>query len=123
MNIDIQSRDFALSSGLRTTITARVVEFASTFRRGVRRLAVRVYDTNGTRGGPDKACTVVADLVDGRVVVSSEIDTDLYRAIPRAFAKLRHGTRIARQQKRARRREAAAAFVALAPAGTGRALL
>lgn len=116
MDIDVQARDFTLSDGLRAAIMNAAHHYAASFRRGVRKLGVRVYDTNGRRGGPDKGCTVVADLDDGRVIVSSDIDADLYRAIPRAFAKLKRGTRAARMARLAQRRTAEAfAFAPLRP--------
>jgi ribosome-associated translation inhibitor RaiA len=104
MEIDVQARDFTLTDGLSAAIVAAARNYGGTFRRAVRKVAVRVYDLNGPRGGPDKGCLVVADLVDGRVIVSSEVDRDLYRAIPRAFAKLKRGTQSRRQRLQARRR-------------------
>jgi ribosome-associated translation inhibitor RaiA len=118
MEIDVQARDFTLTEGLTAAIVAAAKHYGHTFRRSVRKVAVRVYDLNGPRGGADKGCLVVADLADGRVIVSSDVDSDLYRAIPRAFAKLKRGTQARRQRLQARRRAAAAAtrgFVALAP--------
>jgi ribosome-associated translation inhibitor RaiA len=104
MEIDVQARDFTLTDGLAQAIVGAAKHYGSTFRRIVRKVAVRVYDLNGPRGGADKGCLVVADLVDGRVIVSSDVDTDLYRAIPRAFAKLKRGTQSRRQRLHARRR-------------------
>lgn len=104
MNIDVQARDFTLTEGLRDAIVSCAAQYRSTFRRIVRRVAVRVYDLNGPRGGPDKGCLVVADLADGRVIVSSDVDRDLYRAIPRAFAKLKRGTGTQRRRLQSGRR-------------------
>ena len=104
MDIDVQARDFTLTEGLGAAIAACATQYRATFRRLVRRIAVRVYDLNGPRGGLDKGCLVVADLADGRVIVSSDVDRDLYRAIPRAFAKLRRGTETRRRRLRSGRR-------------------
>lgn len=104
MEIDVQARDFRLTDGLAQAIVAAAKHYGNTFRRSVRKIAVRVYDLNGPRGGADKGCLVVADLVDGRVIVSSDVDVDLYRAIPRAFAKLKRGTQSRRQRLQTRRR-------------------
>jgi ribosome-associated translation inhibitor RaiA len=126
MQIDVQARDFELTEGLSQAIVAAARHYAATFRRAVRKVAVRVYDLNGPRGGRDKGCLVVADLADGRVVVSSDVGADLYRAIPRAFAKLKRGTQSRRQRVQVRRRsggDAASAprplrgVVSLAPRG------
>jgi putative sigma-54 modulation protein len=126
MEIDVQARGFTLTEGLAAAIVAAAEHYGNTFRRNVRKIAVRVYDLNGPRGGADKGCLAVADLVDGRVIVSSDVDSDLYRAIPRAFAKLKRGTQARRQRLQARRRSAgnrlrAAAtrgLVALEPRGS-----
>ena len=106
MDIDVQARDFTLTGALRAAILSHAIHYRSTFREAVRKVTVRVYDLNGPRGGLDKGCLVVADLADGRSVVSSDVDWNLYRAIPRAFAKLKRGTQSARRQLRARRRQA-----------------
>lgn len=104
MDIEVQARDFRLTEALRAAILEQASRYTGTFRRAVRKVAVRVYDLNGPRGGLDKGCLVVADLADGRVVVGSDVDWNLYRAIPRAFAKLKRGTRAARRQALAQRR-------------------
>jgi ribosome-associated translation inhibitor RaiA len=118
MELDIQARDFSLTDALHAAIVAASRPYASAFEGAVRKIAVRVYDLNGPRGGPDKGCLVVADLNDGRVVVSSDVDADLYRAIPRAFAKLRRATQAHRRRAQQRRRSRAAApgVAVLAPA-------
>jgi ribosome-associated translation inhibitor RaiA len=118
MELDIQARDFPLTAGLHAAIVAASQPYATAFEGAVRKLAVRVYDLNGPRGGPDKGCLVVADLNDGRVVVSSDVDADLYRAIPRAFGKLRRATQSHRRRAQQRRRSsgAAAGIAVLAPA-------
>jgi putative sigma-54 modulation protein len=124
MQLDVQARDFTLTDGLSRAIFACATQYGATFRRIVRKVAVRVYDVNGPRGGPDKGCLAVAELVDGRVIVSSDVDQDLYRAIPRAFAKLKRGTQSRRRGTQALRRAASAAsrgLVALVPSRTPQA--
>jgi ribosome-associated translation inhibitor RaiA len=45
---------------------------------------------NGARGGIDKGCLVTLHLSgERRALVATELDADLYRAIPAAFDKLR----------------------------------
>jgi ribosome-associated translation inhibitor RaiA len=108
MEIDVQARDFRLTEALREAILVSAIQYRATFSRFVRKLAVRVYDLNGPRGGLDKGCLVVADLADGQVLVCSDVDADLYRAIPRAFGKLKRGTLAAQRRLRAQRRTASA---------------
>lgn len=104
MQIEVQGRDFALTEGLSRAVAAAAHRYGASFQELVRRVAVRVFDVNGPRGGPDKGCLVVADLNDGRVVVGKDVDSDLYRAIPRAFARLERSTRSRRQRTQTLRR-------------------
>lgn len=106
MDIDVQSRDFPLTEPLREALLISAREYRDAYRRLVRKVAVRVHDVNGPDGGIDKACVVIADLTDGRVLVCTEVNADLYRAIPGAFAKARRGAKAARRRQRARLRSA-----------------
>lgn len=106
MDIDVQSRDFPLTEALREALLISAREYRDTYRRLVRKVAVRVHDVAGPNGGIDKACVVIADLVDGQVLVCTEVDADVYRAIPAAFAKARRGAKAARRRQRARLRTA-----------------
>ena len=105
MKIDIASRGFALSPALRERVETEAGEFQRQFPQAFQALLVRLSDINGTRGGPDKGCLIHARLGRYRIsVVASEIDADLYRAIPAAFLKLERGVRSALQRQRASRR-------------------
>jgi hypothetical protein len=90
MDIDVQSRDLRLTAGLDTAVRRAAERHAGPVSRRLHKVTVRVYDLEGSMAGLDKGCLVVADLLDGRVVVSSDVDRDLDRAIDRAFAKLGH---------------------------------
>lgn len=104
MKIDITSRGFALTPALRDRVETEAEDFHRQFPQAFRTLSVRLYDINGTRGGPDKGCLIHARLGRYRTsVVASEINADLYRAIPAAFSKLERGARSALQRKRAAR--------------------
>ena len=73
----------------------------------MRRLQVRLFDVNGTRGGIDKGCLVTLHLSrEKRVLVATELDSDLYRAIPSAFNKLRRAVGAAVRRTRSLRRRA-----------------
>jgi ribosomal subunit interface protein len=85
MLTDLQARDFTVTPALRRVVEAEAERFGARYGRFVTKLSVRLYDTNGHRGGPDKGCRVHVRLTGGRAVVSSVVDADLYKAIPAAF--------------------------------------
>jgi putative sigma-54 modulation protein len=104
MDIDIQSRGFSLTRALQHAIEGEALQYASRCSRTLAGLRVRLFDTNGPRGGSDKTCLIQARLRRRESVVASHVDADLYRAIATAFAKLERGTRSALGVHRARRR-------------------
>lgn len=105
MNMDIHARGFALTAALRAAVERQADDLQRRHPQRIGSLAVRLFDVNGTRGGPDKGCLVYARLERrGSVLVATEVDADLYRSIERAFAKLRRGTRAALARGRASRR-------------------
>jgi putative sigma-54 modulation protein len=105
MHIDIQSRGFSLSRALQSAVEGEAHEYAVRSPQTVAGVRVRLFDTNGPRGGSDKVCLVQAHLRRRRKsVVASHVDSDLYRAIAAAFAKLERGTRSVLGAGRARRR-------------------
>lgn len=105
MHIDIQSRGFSLSQALQSAVEGEAHEYANRSPRAVAGVRVRLFDTNGPRAGSDKVCLVQAHLRKRRrSVIASHVDSDLYRAIAAAFAKLQRGTRAVLGVRKARRR-------------------
>ncbi len=105
MNIDVQGRGFVLTEAIHAAIrreTARLSEL-----EGAHRLQVRLFDVNGTRGGIDKGCLVTLQLSrERRMLVATDMDSDLYRAIPAAFDKLRRALGSSQRRSRSLRRRA-----------------
>jgi putative sigma-54 modulation protein len=98
MHIDIQARGFRLTEALREH-AARRLRFALGGAGGrVRRVAVRVADENGPRGGVDKRCTLRVSLPGQPPVIVEQLDPDLYAAIDRAADRL--GRSVARRLAR-----------------------
>lgn len=105
MRTDVQARGFSLTEALRSAVEREVYDYAAQFSNRPRSLQVRLFDVNGTRGGLDKGCLAYAKMGGGHtVVVATDIDSDMYRAIPAAFAKLARATRAALGRRRAKRR-------------------
>lgn len=101
--LDLQARGFALTEALASAIRREAKHYAQAFPGLPLQLQVRLFDINGQRGGLDKGCLVRAKA--GRsVVVASDLDSDLYRAIGAAFERLGRATRSRLSRRRALRR-------------------
>jgi putative sigma-54 modulation protein len=107
MYIDVQSRGFSLTRALQSAVEGEAREYALRCPRALAGVRIRLFDTNGPRGGSDKTCLVQVRLWKRRrSIVASHVDADLYRAIAAAFAKLERGTRSILGARKARRRTA-----------------
>lgn len=115
MNIDVQARGFALTEAIHSAIRRETAQLAAV--DSAHRLQVRLFDVNGTRGGIDKGCLVTLHLSrEKRVIVATDLDSDIYRAIPAAFNKLRRALGAAVRRSRSLRRRVADATPRLDPA-------
>ena len=81
MQIDIQARNFPLTSALRSHIKRRLGFALSTKDDHIQRIAVRLSDINGPRGGADKCCHIQVLLPHLPDVVIEDTKADLYTAI------------------------------------------
>lgn len=87
MKIDIQSRTFALTPGLRAHVERRLRYSLDAAGTRLRHIVVRLTDDNGPRGGVDKCCRIQATLAGARPVLIEQNDADLYAAVDRAAAR------------------------------------
>lgn len=105
MKIDLQARNFPLTDALRQAVEAEARRYHAEFAERPHALNVRLFDVNGVRHGIDKGCLVSARVDSCKsTVVASGIDSDLYRAIASAFARLSRGTRHSLNRNRRLRR-------------------
>ncbi len=105
MKIDLQARNFPLTESLRHAVETEARRYHAEFAERPQALSVRLFDVNGIRHGIDKGCLVSARVGSCKsTVVASGIDSDLYRAIIAAFARLTRGTRQALNRNRRLRR-------------------
>lgn len=105
LQANIQARGFTLTQSLLSATQTQLDAYRSRFPRAGVVVSIRLYDVNGLRGGPDKGCLAQAQLGKHHVsVVASDVDSDLYTAIQRAFAKLTRATRSALTRARSLRR-------------------
>jgi putative sigma-54 modulation protein len=83
MQLDIRGRNLRLTPALLDHVDRRIRFTLGRFAARLRRVAVRLGDVNGPRGGVDKRCWIHLDLV-GKVLTTEAVDADLYVAIDRA---------------------------------------
>lgn len=104
MQIDIQARNFPLTSALRGHIERRLGFALSTRDDHILRITVRLSDINGPRGGADKCCHIQVVLPHLPDVVIEDTEADLYAAIDRAADRAGRtvGRRLARHRDRSR---------------------
>ena len=101
MQVDIRARGFELTEGLRQH-TERRLDFALGWANyDIRKVAVRLFDINGPRGGEDKCCRIQVTLPNAQDVVIEDTEADLYLAIDRAAERLENSVarRLERQKE------------------------
>lgn len=84
MHIEIQTNGFELTAGLREHTERRLRFALSWASHDVRKVAVRLFDINGPRGGNDKRCRIQIPLPGTADVMIEDTEPDLYIAIDRA---------------------------------------
>ena len=95
MRLQIRSSPFSLTPALEARVQRRLQFALNRFHPAIGRVAVRLRDLNGPRGGLDKQCFIEARLLRRRKFVVQETGADLYVAIDRAADRL--GRLIARR--------------------------
>ena len=104
MRLELRGRHLAVSSSLRQQAERRLGFALGRFGGLVERVALRVEDVNGPRGGIDKQCRVVVGLRRAGEVVVEAADGDVYVLIDRAAQ--RAGRAVRRRVERLRERVA-----------------
>jgi putative sigma-54 modulation protein len=104
MQIDIQARNFPLSSALLGHVERRLRFALSSRDEHIQRIKVRLSDINGPRGGADKCCHIQVILPQLADVVIEDTEADLYAAIDRAADRAGRtvGRRLTRHRDRGR---------------------
>jgi ribosomal subunit interface protein len=104
MQLDIQARNFPLTSALRGHVERRLGFALSTRDDHILRITVRLSDINGPRGGADKCCHIQVVLPHLPDVVIEDTEANLYAAIDRAADRAGRtvGRRLARHRDKGR---------------------
>ncbi len=119
MIVDIHGQGFTVTPALAEHVRRRLGFVLTRHSDRIQRVAVRVGDENGPRGGVDKFCRIQVHLLDAPVAVIEDVGADLYAAIDRAAERVgrvvvkhldrthpvrdaaRHGARPARNRREA----------------------
>lgn len=84
MNIDIHAQGFAVTYALAEHVRRRLGFVLARHGDRIQRVAVRLGDENGPRGGVDKFCRIQVQLLDARTAAIQDVGADLYAVIDRA---------------------------------------
>lgn len=82
--VEIHGQGFTVTQALAEHVRRRLGFVLTRHNDRIQRVAVRVGDENGPRGGIDKYCRIRVHLVDAPVAMVEEVGTNLYAAIDRA---------------------------------------
>ena len=84
MQINIQARHFTLTDALRSYAERRLRLALTCCDERIQRIAMRLSDINGPRGGVDKHCHIQVVLAGLSDVIIEDTEADMYVAINRA---------------------------------------
>jgi len=90
MRLNITGINLSATDALRVYIERRIRSAVGRCAHYVRMVRVSFTDVNGPRGGHDKQCKIYADLVPYGQLMINDTDRDLYCAISRSTARLKH---------------------------------
>ena len=100
MRVAIQKHNVQVNEDLRAHIERRLQFALSRFGRLVRRVAVHLGDTNGTRGCVDKRCCIEVSLTPSGSVRAEDTDADFFPAVANAADRV--GRSVGRELERRR---------------------
>lgn len=98
MKIEMRTRGFSLTPGLRLHAERRLEFALDRHRERIARVRVVLADVNGPRKGDDKLCRVEVHLRGARPIRAAAVDGDAYAAI--SLAARRAGRALARSLRR-----------------------
>ncbi|GAB4550515.1 MAG: hypothetical protein Tsb007_02040 [Rhizobacter sp.] len=84
MIVDIHAQGFTVTPALAEHVRRRLGFVLARHSAHIQRVAVRVGDENGPRGGVDKFCRIQVNLLNMPFAMVEDVGADLYAAIDRA---------------------------------------
>lgn len=100
MRLSVIARGFVLTEALHEHVARRATFALARHAHTIKQVQVRLSDINGPRGGEDKQCVFLVELVGSPPVVIRERDADAYVVIDRAADRVDRA--LARQIRRRR---------------------
>ncbi len=88
MTFDVRGHHLPLSNALKRYAERRLTFALRRFDRSIGPVRVRISDINGPRGGVDKSCQIMLEMVPTGVVRVEATDSDAYVVIDRAADRL-----------------------------------
>ena len=93
MRLNITGINLSATGALRAHVERRIGSAVGRCAHYVRMVHVSFMDVNGPRGGHDKQCKIYAALTPRGQLTITETDRDLYSAVKRSTARLKHRVR------------------------------
>lgn len=87
-NIELRSWNIPISDPLREHVERRLDFALRRFAQYVQRITVRLVDINGPKGGPDKRCRIVVELLPAQTLIVEALDSDAYAAVSQAAIRM-----------------------------------
>lgn len=87
MHIDVRTKGFEVTDGIREHVERRVEFGLSRFGSAIASVKVSMTDMNGPKGGPDKRVAVMVDGPQLKTVRVEEEGTDAYAAVDVAIGR------------------------------------
>lgn len=84
MIVDIHGQGFTVTPALAEHLRRRLGFVLTRHSDRIQRVAIRVGDENGPRGGVDRYCRIQVQLLDAPVAVIKDVGAELYAVIDRA---------------------------------------
>ncbi len=104
MRLEIRSQGLDPGQGLRGFIEDRLQSVLGRFGSRIGQVTVHLADVNSQRGGIDKRCRIVAQLLRSGQVVVEDTDSDLGAVVRRAMDRLGQSVRQKLERRRNRGR-------------------
>lgn len=87
MNLSIRTHQVSNNDGLIDRVRNLITKSFARFQDKIRTIQLSLSDTNGPRGGVDKRCVLRVDLIPRGVVVVTQDDSNLERAIRKGISR------------------------------------
>ncbi len=106
MILEVQRKGIRVRKSMLDAISKQIDEALRRFAGRIRRVSIRLSDTNGPRGGVDKDCSIAVQLVRGKTLRARQSDRNLLAATNLAADRVTHALRreLDRRRHKTRRR-------------------